>query len=127
MILLIIQTILLILIFCFFLFTTPIFTYCVSLVLGLVTLFYFRKMKRIEVIKINIISSIIVAIIFFLGYFLLLSQFKQVILSDTNFSWEYIAKLLMFINVKDSLIKVPVSLLIFNIPSVLYYFFGKSK
>ena len=124
MLILIIQTIILALVMLFFSITEIYFAFIVSILLGLVTLFYFKKFDKKQVLKINILSSLIVAFIIALVYFIFLARINAMInINASNILFNY-TKLF---NINNFLIRTFGSLVLFNIPSIIYFFLGKKE
>ena len=119
MLLLIIQTIILLIIMLSFSIVGIYFAFIVSLALGIIPILYLGKIDKKQLLKINLISSLIVAIIVVLVYFFYLRSLQGLITVDN------LPGFITLIDVNDFLLKTLGSLVIFNIPGIIYFFFGK--
>jgi hypothetical protein len=95
------------------------FAYIVSFGLGIIPILYLGKIDKKQLLQINLISSLIVAIIVVLVYFFYLRSLSGLITVDN------LPGFITLIDVNNFLLKILVSLVIFNIPGIIYFFFGK--
>ncbi len=104
------------------------FTYSSAMILGLLTLFYLKKTSRKDALKINLWSSLVAFIVMLIAY-AVLSWLSSIFFgSGATGGIEASGGLVTFWEIFDINNLLPngaAFLVLFNIPMLIYYFFGK--
>jgi len=104
------------------LFFAPVFVVS-ALVLGFIPFLYLKKSLKKDILKVDVISSIIAFVVLIIVY-VVLNQLGGSV--DPGMS-ESAMSYLSIISIDGFLLRGIIFLLLFNVPFLLYFFFGKKK
>ena len=99
------------------------FGYFGAIILGLIPLLYLKKLLKERVLKINIWSSVIAFVVLVVVYIILAYWFNGLVTTNST----TLRIMLGIVNLRNFLLNMSISIVLFNIPFLIYFFFGKKK
>jgi hypothetical protein len=98
------------------------FFYVAAVIVGLIPFLYLKKSLKKDILKVNVLSSVVAFVVLAIAY-VLLGQLGGHFASGAANSG--VGSILSIIDISGALLQGVIFLVLFNVPFLLYFIFGK--